>query len=119
MTHPHDTVTEVPLDRPKYFVTNSGTTYNSPLCCLPHPLKLTLFPTITFLKTRVYEIMFIFSLFNDAASNSDSIDSNVCTVVNMELALGRRPRDDEVAWHMSREMAKLAVSTGDIRCPGQ
>lgn len=44
----------------------------------------------------MYEIMFIFSLFNDAARNSDCIDSNVCIVVNLELALGRWPRDDEI-----------------------
>jgi len=34
---------------------------------------------------------------NDAASNSDRINSNVSIVVNMEMALGRRPRDEEVA----------------------
>jgi predicted Fe-S protein YdhL (DUF1289 family) len=68
----------------------------------------------------VFEIMFIFSLFIDAASNSDCIDSNVCTVVNMGLALGQRPRDDEVvAWHLTQELAKPAVYTGDIRFPGQ
>ena len=58
VTHPRDPITEV---LPIFLLTNSGiVVWCSRLRCLPHPLQLTLLPTIKFLKACVWNYVYIY-----------------------------------------------------------